>query len=170
MSTLTKVEHLTRYIIIAIVIFIVSFLVYRMLNTSIEVYTYTTEELHKNSTIVTHENDKVYTNYIYSSIYKNDKITKGGYIYSINNHLSVNDSNHVMGTVTYKTEKGTITGLIYYTTGVNELYLYGKIADVRVDNDSGYYAGRDNIIHIVGKDDGVREVTIVSKPKFWLFH
>ena len=81
--------------------------------------------------------------------------------------LIMNNVNNVMGNVTYKTDKGTLSGLIYYDTKVDDLYLYGKIIDVKVDNESGYYSGRRNIINIEGRDDGVREVTIISKPNIF---
>lgn len=145
-----------------VIIFIIV-AIYVHLDTSVETFTYTTHELQKNSTIVMHKPDTLYTNYIYSSIYSNNKKTKG-YVYSINNHLIMNNVNNVMGNVTYKTDKGTLSGLIYYDTRVDDLYLYGKINNVKVDNESGYYNGRHNIIHIEGKDNGDREVTIISRP------
>lgn len=148
------------------VILVIFLAIYSYVDTTIEKYTYTIEELEKNSKIVMYKPDTLYTNHIYSSIYSNDKKTKG-YVYSINNHLIMNNVNNVMGNVTYKTDKGTLSGLIYYDTKVDDLYLYGKIIDVKVDNESGYYSGRRNIINIEGRDDGVREVTIISKPNIF---
>lgn len=151
-----------------IVLFFILYGIYIYINTPVEKYTYTIKELEENSAVKHHNPGKSFTEYVHSQLYDENGKKTNGFITAEKNFIVFNNKHHVTGTMTIKTDKGSLSCIIYYETNMDTLYLYGKIQNVIVENETGEYAGRINTIHLYGKDDGSRELTIVSRPKiFW---
>jgi len=154
-------------ILICFVTIVIVYVLYYFvtINRQIEVYKYTVNDLHKNSHTTELQKNSTYTNHIYADLYNSDG-TNGGFVSSVNQHIIKNNINHVNTLTTYKTKYGTVTFNIYYETVPNTHYLYGKVTDVISENETGDYAGKKVKIHIEGKDNGDRIVTITSENRF----
>ncbi len=154
-------------ILICFVAIVIVYVLYYFLtrNRQVEVYKYTVNDLQKNSHTTTLQKNSTYTNNIYADLYNSDG-TNGGLVSSVNQHIIKNNINHVTTLTTYKTKYGTVTCNIYYETAPNKHYLYGNVTDVISENETGDYAGKKVTIHIEGKENGDRVVTITSENRF----
>jgi hypothetical protein len=56
---------------------------------------------------------------------------------------------------------------MYYETTAANQYLLGKIADVAPENETGSYKGKNITVHLNGKPDGERELTIIAGKKWF---
>ena len=156
-----------RCLIYIVSIIVVIYILYYFLtrNRNIEVYKYTVSDLHNNSHKTSLKQNNTYTNRIHADLYDNDG-TNSGHVSSVNQHIIKNHVNHVSTITTYKTKHGTVSCNFYYETAPNKHYLFGKLTDVIGENKTGDYKGKNVYIHLDGKDNGDRIVTIVSENKF----
>jgi len=156
-----------RCLIYLVSIIVVIYILYYFLtrNRQIEVYKYTVRDLHDNSHTTSLKQNNTYTNHIHADLYDNDG-TKSGHVYSINHHVIRNEVNHVSTITTYKTKQGAVSCNFHYETNPTTHYLYGKLTDVMGDDKIGHYKGKNVYIHLDGKDNGERIVTITSENKF----
>lgn len=153
-------------IILVVCILAAIYLVYSIFGSTTEVYYYYVAELAENSRVLTMEKGRMYTNYTHAKMYDRQKNHVGN-VSSVNFHQVVDDKNRVTTLTTFTTNTGSIVCNMYYETTATNQYLLGKIADVAPENETGGYKGKRITVHLNGKHDGERELTIITGKKWF---
>lgn len=153
-------------IILVISVLAVIYLVYSIFGTATEVYYYHASELTENSRVMSMEKDATYTNYTHAKMYDAQK-NRVGAVSSVNFHQVIDGVNRVTTLTTFTTKHGTIVCNVYYETDVGNHYLQGMAADITPEHETGVYKGKKVTVHINGKPDGERELTIVTSKKWF---
>ena len=153
-------------IILVVCVLAVIYLVYSIFGTTTEVYYYYVSELTENSRMMTMEKDRVYTNYTHAKMYDSQK-NQICNVSTVNFHQVIDDKNRVTTLTTFATKRGAIVCNMYYETTPDNQYLVGKLADVAPENETGAYRGKNVVVHLDGKSDGARELTIITSKKWF---
>ena len=153
-------------IILVVCILALIYLVYSIFGSTTEVYFYYVAELAENSRVLTLEKGRMYTNYTHAKMYDRQKNHVGN-VSSVNFHQVVDDKNRVTTLTTFTTNTGSIVCNMYYETNPDNQYLLGKIADVAPENETGSYKGKRITVHLNGKPDGERELTIIAGKRWF---
>jgi Na+-translocating ferredoxin:NAD+ oxidoreductase RnfG subunit len=153
-------------IILMVCILAAVYLVYSIFGSTTEVYYYSVAELTKNSRVLTVEKDRIYTNYTHAKMYDIQKNPVGD-VSTVNFHQVIDGKNRVTTLTTFTTKTGSIVCNMYYETNPDNQYLLGKIADVAPENETGAYRGKKVTVHLNGKPDGERELTIIMGKKWF---
>ena len=153
-------------IILVVCILAVIYLIYSIFGSTSEVYYYYVAELAENSRVLTMEKGRMYTNYTHAKMYDSKK-NHAGNVSSVNFHQVVDEKNRVTTLTTFTTNTGSIVCNMYYETTAANQYLLGKIADVAPENETGSYKGKNITVHLNGKPDGERELTIIAGKKWF---
>jgi hypothetical protein len=163
LKTLKSCRCVVYPVLVIVVVYVLYYLLTR--NRQVEVYKYTVSDLHNNSHATALNQNNTYTNHIHADLYDKNGV-KVGYISSINQHTIKNEVNHVNTITTYKTKLGAVSCNYYYETNPTTHYVYGQLKAVG-ENPTGQYDGKNVQIHLDGKDNGERIVTITSQNKFF---
>ena len=153
-------------IILFVCVLAVIYLVYSIFGTTTEVYYYHASELTENSKVAHIERDATYTNYTHAKIYDAQK-NRVGAVSSVNFHQVIDGVNRVTTLTTFTTKSGAIVCNVYYETVVGSHYLQGMAADITPEHETGGYKGKKVTVHINGKPDGERELTIITSKKWF---
>jgi hypothetical protein len=90
-----------------------------------------------------------------------------GAVSSVNFHQVIDGVNRVTTLTTFTTKRGAIVCHVYYETDAANHYLQGMAADITPEHETGAYKGKKVTLHINGKPDGEREVTIHTSMKLF---
>lgn len=142
------------------------YLVVSMLSSTVEVYYYYVDNLTESSKILSMEKDRTYTNYTSAKLYDSNK-KHVGEMSSVNFHQIMDGKNRVSTLTTYSTNRGTIAANIFYETSPDTHYLYGTVDDIVPEHETGDYKGRNVSMHLIGKRDGERQLTITTTKKWF---
>lgn len=142
------------------------YLVVSMLSSTVEVYYYYVDDLTESSKILSMEKDRTYTNYTRAKLYDSNK-KHVGEMSSVNFHQIMDGKNRVSTLTTYSTNRGTIAANIFYETSPDTHYLYGIVDDIVPEHETGSYKGRNVSMHLIGKQDGERQLTITTTKKWF---
>lgn len=153
-------------IILVVCVLAVIYLVYSIFGTTTEVYYYHADELTENSKIAHAEKDSTYTNHTHAKMYDRQK-NQVGAVSSVNFHQVIDGVNRVTTLTTFTTKRGAIVCHVYYETDAANHYLQGMAADITPEHETGAYKGKKVTLHINGKPDGEREVTIHTSMKLF---
>ena len=153
-------------IILVVCVLAVIYLVYSIFGTTTEVYYYHVSELTENSRVMSMEKDTTYTNYTHAKMYDGQK-NHVGEMSSVNFHQVVDGVNRVTTLTTFTTKRGAIVCNVYYETEVGNHYLQGMAEDITPEHETGAYKGKKVNVHINGKPDGERELTIRTSRKWF---
>ena len=148
-------------IILIACILVVIYLVYSIFGSTTEVCFYNASELAENSRVLTMEKGRMYTNYTHAKMYDRQK-NQVGDVSTVNFHQVIDGKNRVTTLTTFTTKTGSIVCNMYYETNPDNQYLLGKIADVAPENETGGYKNKRITVHLNGKPDGERELTIIT--------
>ena len=153
-------------IILVVCVLAVIYLVYSIFGTTTEVYYYYVSELTENSRMMTMEKDRTYTNYTHAKMYDSQKNHVGA-VSSVNFHQVIDGVNRVTTLTTFTTKRGAIVCHVYYENDLTNQYLQGMAADITPEHETGVYKGKKVTLHINGKPDGERELTIHTSRKLF---
>ncbi len=153
-------------IILVVCVLAVIFLVYSIFGTTTEVYYYHVDDLTENSKLTHMERDATYTNHTHAKLYDRQKNHVGA-VSSVNFHQVIDGVNRVTTLTTFTTKRGAIVCHVYYETDLENHYLQGMAADITPEHETGAYKGKKVTLHIDGKPDGDREVTIHTSRKLF---
>lgn len=148
-------------IILVVCVLAVIYLVYSIFGTTTEVYYYHADELTENSKVTHMERDVTYTNHTHAKMYDAKKNLVGA-VSSVNFHQVIDGVNRVTTLTTFTTKRGAIVCHVYYETDAANHYLQGMAADITPEHETGAYRGKKVTLHINGKPDGERELTIIT--------
>jgi hypothetical protein len=112
------------------------------------------------------ERDATYTNHTHAKLYDRQKNHVGA-VSSVNFHQVIDGVNRVTTLTTFTTKRGAIVCHVYYETDLENHYLQGMAADITPEHETGAYKGKKVTLHIDGKPDGDREVTIHTSRKLF---
>ena len=146
-------------VILTVCILVIIYLLFSFIGSSTEVCYYYVSELTKNSKIMNADKDSTYTNHTHAKLYDSRK-NHVGVVSSVNFHHIIDEVNRVTTVTTFTTKKGTIVCNLYYETSTKNNYMTGIKEDVTPEHLTGEYDGKKVIIHLNGKPDGERELTI----------
>ena len=153
-------------IILVVCILAVIYLVYSIFGSTTEVCFYHAAELAENSRVLTMEKGRMYTNYTHAKMYDMQK-NQVGDVSTVNFHQVIDGKNRVTTLTTFTTKTGSIVCNMYYETNPDNQYLLGKMADVAPENETGGYKNKRITVHLNGKPDGERELTIITGKKWF---
>ena len=153
-------------IILVVCVLAVIYLAYFLFGSTTEVYYYHVSDLTDNSKIVHAEKDSTYTNHTHAQMYDSQK-NRVGAVSTVNFHHIIDGVNRVTTLTTFTTKKGAIVCNVYYETDTSNNYLQGMAADITPEHQTGAYKGKHLTMHIDGKPDGEREVTIITSKKWF---
>jgi len=157
---------IANFCILVVCILAAIYLVYSIWGSTTEVYHYYVAELTENSRVLTVEKDRVYTNFTHAKMYdiQNNQV---GDVSTVNFHQVIGDKNRVTTLTTFTTKTGSIVCNMYYETDPANQYLLGKMENITPENETGAYSGKKVTVHVHGKSDGERELTIRTTNKLF---
>ena len=160
MRMFEKMASANTIILVACILAVI-YLVYFLFGSTTEVYYYHVSDLTDNSKMMHAEKDSAYTNHTHAQMYDSQK-NRVGTVSTVNFHHIIDGVNRVTTLTTFTTKRGAIVCHVYYETDLENHYLQGMAADITPEHQTGAYNGKNVTMHIDGKPDGEREVTIIT--------
>jgi len=153
-------------VLIILSVLAIMYWVVSVLSSTVEVYYYYVDDLTESSKILSMEKDRTYTNYTRAKLYNSNKVHVGE-MSSVNFHQIMDGKNRVSTLTTYSTNRGTVAANIFYETEPDTHYLYGTVDDIVPEHETGEYKGRNVSMHLIGKRDGERQLTITTTKRWF---